>query len=989
MYTSQHFYSSFLEQAEKLDALHLSPTDPCRQELLSSLSSYSLAPRDLLSIRSTCEMRPESTVFRDLWQAALDLTTGLEAVDERLLLCPGERELALLCLQSSEMSKRKLAYSDALRRLHRRIESRELSVAVLIRREHLEAFAEMLFLDRYNIDISECRAQLEKLADTARKWESELRCVFANEGVDEQETEELMQGWGSLRLCDSTRLKEQLDPANTPLVEIKAFLWLSRVRGNYDFEEFNRRVFPLPVAQLLTSPAQYQDHLLRAAFPDFLLYLQLSAVIPQEAKEQLQERYAQIHMGSLNDYLAELLTSNRPHLLTAFTRSETDDVSLDYRFKSQSKDAEPSESTSISSNQLLRFLTNFVNDDTLQVCFVQVFEPEELEAAKTAAELVMSTVLEKRRKVVCLLVHCEVQRQLSWNEQWIHSAFNKPTESFNIAQEFNFPDLCCEEKLKTLLQRYFYPAYGRPAYPGRLSLEERCQILTTPSLLQVLLDKFTQIVTKHGLADWHHKMLVLPPSHQPLLPSVLAAYEETGFDLLVQIMQGIERLQAFPSFFTKEAPQVIQALWTKALLALDLSVPLTEHVAGWGLKMPFTSLEYDLLITELQFEPNTYCQSFLEKSLIGRFADRLQHYPQLQDLYLEDFAALSLGESCFDPDFSIAVTKALVGPSSNPFIDRIAQISKRGVLRRLCGKCKDEPPSSYISDLQIALRRALSQSDVKHHKFFVDSYFEEMKQEKNVYLYTLYGNSFIAINCLTLQPEMTFNLLEKQVEAQYRTALLLANGLVLFTGGCIRKLGLIWSYACDHSFTVSQRYVAHTGPLKQPRYSHGAIEVLDQVFIFGGQSTERLATAEQLIGSEWKVCGQMHYPRTNCNPCYWAQLVYLAGGYQPFMETFNPTTFEFTVVEADVPEGSTSLAIANGESDLLVLYKKEWRRYHLSCNGAPPVYGQHRLQAVWSNCSPVVLPALKQVFILEVTNKETNVKWINWETNTSEMVQIL
>jgi len=976
---------SFLEQADQLDALHLNSKDPLLHQFSSSLSSYSLAPEDLLSIHSACENRPQSAVFRDLWRTALDITTGLEAVDERLLLCPEERTLALLCLESPEISRRKLAYSEALKRLYRRIERKELSIAVFRRREQLDAFAHMLLLDRCNLDILECRAQLEKLAGNAREWESKLRCALANAGVNEQETAELLEGWDGLRLCDCEHMHQQLDPASTPLVEIKAFLWLARVRGSYASEEFNRRVFPLPVAQLLTSPEQYQDQLLRAAFPDFLLYLEFSLSISREAKGELQERYAQVHMGSLNDYLAELLTCSQPHFVTVFTRSKTEDLASDYRFKSQSVYPESCKSTSISSNPLLKFLTDFVNDDTKQVCFVQVFEQETLETAKTAAEIVMSNLLGRRSKVVCLVVYSEVPKQLFWNERWIHYAFNDPSNSFNIAQELDFPDLGCEEKAKTLLQRYFYS----PGYSGRLSQEERCQVLTTSALLQALLAKFAQIATQHGLTDWRYKMLAMPPSHQPFIPSVLAAYEETGFDLLVQIVKAIEQLQAFPSFFTKEAPQVIQALWTDALLALDLSAPLKEQTAGWKLKMPFTALEYEHLRAGYLLEPNTYIESFLEKSFIGRFADRLQHYPLLQDLYLEDLAALSLGESCFDPDFSVAVARVLVGPSSDQFKERISLlILKENVLKRLSGKCKGNPPSPYVSDLQSALHNALSQFDPKDSKFFVKAYFEEMEVERNQYLYTLQGNSFVAINCLTLQPEMTFSLLEKQEEARCRTALLLTNGLVLFTGGCIRWR-LVLHYACGHSFTVSQRHVVHTGQLQQPRYFHGAIEVLGQVFIFGGQTPEKLTTAERLIGAEWKICGQMHYPRTNFNPCYWTQLVYLVGGYQPFMETFDPTTLEFTVVETEVPEHSMSLAIAKGESDLLVLYGWEWRLYHLSCSGGSPVRGRHPLPAVWSSCSPVMLPALGQVFILEETGKRRTVSWVNWNTHTSGSALVL
>ena len=89
---------SFLEQADQLDALHLNSKDPLLHQFSSSLSSYSLAPEDLLSIHSACENRPQSAVFRDLWRTALDITTGLDAVDERLLLCPEERTLALICL---------------------------------------------------------------------------------------------------------------------------------------------------------------------------------------------------------------------------------------------------------------------------------------------------------------------------------------------------------------------------------------------------------------------------------------------------------------------------------------------------------------------------------------------------------------------------------------------------------------------------------------------------------------------------------------------------------------------------------------------------------------------------------------------------------------------------------------------------------------------------------------------------------------------------
>jgi len=591
--------------------------------------------------------------------------------------------------------------------------------------------------------------------------------------------------------------------------------------------------------------------------------------------------------------------------------------------------------------------------------------------AKTAAETMMNFVLEMRRKVVCLLVHCEVSIQLSWNERWIHCAFNDPTERFDITEQLNFPNLYCEEKVKTLLHSYFYS----PVYSGQLSEEERCRVLTTPALLQALLAKFVQA----DLTDWHYSILALPPSRQSFVPAALAAYEQTGFEALVQIVRAIEQLQAFPSFFTEE--EAVQALWTESLLALDLSAPLKKRAAGWKLKVPFTALEYEQLRTGIQLEPDTYYQSSLGRSLIKRFADRLQQSPKLQDLYLEDLAALSLGESCFDPDFSLAVARTLVEPSSEPLSDRVTKLlSNEGMLSRLCGKCQD-------NDLQFALREALSQSAPQDHKTFVESYFKEMGNE-NKYLYTLEGNSFIAINCLTLTAEARFSLLQTPEEAQNRTALLLASGLVLFTGGCVRKIFSLLD-ACNHSFTVSQRYLVHTGKLKQPRYSHGAIEVVDQVFVFGGQGSEKLASAEQLIGTEWKSCGQMHYPRTKFNPCCWGQLVYIVGGYQSFMEIFDPATLEFTVVEVEVHEASTSLAIVKEESELLVLFGEEWRLYHLGCSVGPPVSAQHSLSAVWSSCSPVILPALEQVYILEETGKGRNVKWVNWKTNTFGSAQIV
>lgn len=976
-----------LEAAKELDSQGLSPSDSQLSQVLSSLSKYAFSPEDLLRMCPSYQTRPVSAVLH----RALDITTGLETVDDRLLLCSDERQLALHCLENCELSQRALAYSNALKRIYDRTLRREIPIAAYREKELLSDLETLLLKDRGNIVLTDYKAQLTKSCQNASEAENILLEALREAGVGKQEMRELLEGWGALRLSDyppeQSRPCVRIDPFRTPLAEVKAFLWLSRVRGSYEEDGFNRRVFPLPIATILSSKGDqdYRDCLLRAAFPEFLIYLELSAFISQEDKSELLQKYFTLHAVSLNDYIADLLSFNKPVLLSVFTYSQ-DSPRTDSRFKRIDKVAEASTKLfSISSNLLVRGLTEFLNDREMQVCFVYVYEPEELKAAQQAAEFSMKNSIETRGKIVCLLVQCESREVLEWSDRWMHCAYDEPSTGFHIPESFDFPNLCLEEKVKSFLHSYFYYRSNSKA----ISEEECKQILTSPTLLQALIAKFVQLVSRYGLADWRHMLLVRPPlRNRPFFDTLKAAYEETGYEVFVQIVRAIEHLHAFPSYFTNEVPPVTQTLWKHALLDLDLSKLPQEQTVGWKLKMPFTMLDYRRLREGYDLEPTTYCQRFLGESLIGRFADQLQNFRQLQDLYIEDLTALSLGSSCVDPDYSLIVMNALVGSSSQQFSERItAFANKERILKWFCEKCGE---NEFLMDFQISLRNALSKSPPANHQSIVIAYNKELEQQmiskRNKYLYVLKQDSLVAFNCLILKPEKKIYLRESIEELENCTGLLLESGLLLLTGGFIRSS--VGNISSNRSITVSLLgYVQHTGQLVQSRYAHGAIEALGQVFVFGGQEKQKLASAERLTETGWQQCGEMYSPRRNFIPCFWAKLVYIVAGYQNGIETFDPTTLVFNMLDIETPS-VPSVAIARGENDLLVIYNRTMCLYHLVENGVVPISEakNHNLDVVLSICSPVIFPAVGQVFMME---NETKVSWINWNTGVSGNTRVL
>ena len=151
--------------------------------------------------------------------------------------------------------------------------------------------------------------------------------------------------------------------------------------------------------------------------------------------------------------------------------------------------------------------------------------------------------------------------------------------------------------------------------------------------------------------------------------------------------------------------------------------------------------------------------------------------------------------------------------------------------------------------------------------------------------------------------------------------------------------------------------------MKRCRYGHGLFYwgEKERVYAFGGAmgTGDRLKAVERMDVEKgrWEGEKEMKVARMNFTPCAYHSLVYLCGGMNPTIETFDLETSTYSLLSLHLPEElpmkfKATTIVSNGKL-VVITYSHVWT-WNVKEKGEPIVCTKESGTDAWSRCPPVV-----------------------------------
>ena len=151
--------------------------------------------------------------------------------------------------------------------------------------------------------------------------------------------------------------------------------------------------------------------------------------------------------------------------------------------------------------------------------------------------------------------------------------------------------------------------------------------------------------------------------------------------------------------------------------------------------------------------------------------------------------------------------------------------------------------------------------------------------------------------------------------------------------------------------------------MKYPRNNSGIIFWQDKIHIFGSFHGKKRTTSEYFDGNNWKITGNMHYPRSFFTPVAWKTLFLCGGETTGTIESFDGLNFD--LLPLLLPEKCSTLTCFNGKNALIVLTTS-----HISTISKQTSTDKYKIEVIprkkGSFCAVFTLPVYRNEVVFNV-----------------------
>lgn len=216
-------------------------------------------------------------------------------------------------------------------------------------------------------------------------------------------------------------------------------------------------------------------------------------------------------------------------------------------------------------------------------------------------------------------------------------------------------------------------------------------------------------------------------------------------------------------------------------------------------------------------------------------------------------------------------------------------------------------------------------------------------------LYSLSHRQIQSFDCLSSQflPPIPLDI---SIPCDTRSAIAVStdSACIYWCGGGINPHPRTYKY--------ENSLITRLGNMQDPRNIHSLVYFDKKLYVFGGNSGNRLLSSAEIMKEGWKSLGNMRFKRAGFNACVLKDFIYLIGGYTDRCEAFSMVFLTYSTLNFSLPQNNSQSCVAITASNVLIIATKGYLTTLNLNNGEEERREMKETQQMhlWSCSAPVV-----------------------------------